>query len=413
MSTTTLFRRRSLGLRRYAPVLRAPHAISLATGSYVSRAGQAGFTLAVLLAVRHATGSYGAAGTATGFVAVAAAVSRVAQGRLMDRFGQTRVMLPVALLQCVAAGAFAAAAAARASALVLIVLAGILGLSLPAVAAVMRTLWGILLPADELRMVAATMESLVTELAFMTGPALAGVVATAVSPTAAVLAMALFTAAGAAVVATSPPSRDWRPHPRAHTEGGSLLGLLMAPVSIALLIGLSVGTVDVAAPAFATEHHVPGATGALLAVWAMGSLVGGAWYGARHWTAASRERRLVGCVACLALAMALIPLAHSTLGLGGLLILAGLPIAPSLTTIYLLVDERAPRERVTEAFAWVSSSLPGGAALGAVISGWLVSASGPSASFVAGAALCMLAVVAAFLAARSLRREQHAATAAA
>jgi MFS family permease len=401
MSATTVSRRRSFGLHRYAPVLHAPHALSLAAGSYVSRAGQAGGSLAVLLAVRHATGSFGAAGTAAGLTAACAAGSRVLQGRLMDRLGHARVLLPLTLVQLLMNGALAVAVAERAGALLLIVLSALLGATLPAVSAMMRTLWALLLPDEDLRTVASTLESLVTELSFMTGPALAGVLATAVSPTAALIAMGALTAAGTAVVTATGPSRAWRPHPREHADGGALARPLVAPVTIALAIGLAAGAVDVSAPAFATLHHAPGATGALLAIWAAGSLVGGVWYGARHWRPASRELRLVGCLTVFTLGLALLPLASSPLGLGALLVLTGLPIAPALTTVYLLVDERVPRERVTEAFAWVSSALPAGASLGTVLAGWIVAGASPRAGFLTGAALSLLAILAALAALRS------------
>jgi MFS family permease len=403
MSATTVSRRRSFGLHRYAPVLHAPHALPLAAGSYVSRAGQAGGSLAVLLAVRHATGSFGAAGTAAGLTAASAAGARVLQGRLMDRVGHARVLLPLALVQLLVSAALAVAVAERATALVLIVCSALLGATLPAVSAVMRTLWTLLLPDEELRTVASTLESLVTELSFMTGPALAGVIATALSPTAALIAMGVLTATGTAVVTATRPSRAWRPHPREHADGGALARPLLAPVTIALAIGLAAGAVDVSAPAFATLHHDPGATGALLAIWAAGSLVGGIWYGARHWRPASRELRLVVCVAVFTLALALLPLASSPLALGGLLVLTGLPIAPALTTVYLLVDERVPRERVTEAFAWVSSALPAGASLGTVLAGWIVTGASPRAGFLTGAGLSLLAVLAALAALRSAR----------
>ncbi len=404
MSSTTVTSRRSFGLHRYGPVLRAPQALPLAAGSYVSRAGQAGGSLAILLAVRHATGSFGTAGTAAGLAAAGAAGSRVVQGRLMDRVGHGRVLLPVSLVQLLVSAALAVAVAERAGALVLIVLATLLGITLPAVNAMMRTLWTLLLPDAAQRTVASTLESLITELSFMTGPALAGVLATTVSPTAALLAMGVLTATGTAIVTATRPSRAWRPHPRAVAEHGALARLLVAPVAIALAVGLAAGTVDVAVASFASAHGEAGVTGGLLGVWAAGSLVGGIWYGARRWRPTSREPRLVACLTLFALTLALLPLASSPLGLGLLLLLNGLPIAPALTTVYLLIDDRVPPERVTEAFAWASSALPAGASMGTVLAGWIVTGAGPRAGFVTGAGLALLGVVAALRTAQVARR---------
>lgn len=169
-------------------------------------------------------------------------------------------------------------------------------------------------------------------------------------------------------------------------------------------LGLMVGCVNVAVPAFAAYHHAAGATGPLFAAWGLGSIVGGLWYGARVW-GMRLETRLVISLALLTLGSATLPLAGSVTVLGALLLLSTLPAVPAITTVYLLTDRVSP-ERLGEMFAWLSSGVPTGLAVGATLAGWTVAASGPRAAFALATALSLLALLAGVAAARGSRRSQ-------
>jgi MFS family permease len=56
-------------------------------------------SLAILLLVRASTGSIAAGALAIGAYALANAATSPVQGRLVDRYGQTRVLVPSAVLQ--------------------------------------------------------------------------------------------------------------------------------------------------------------------------------------------------------------------------------------------------------------------------------------------------------------------------
>src|SRR3954453_9701284 len=86
------------GARRYRallapPGVRAPLLLSTAGSMPIGM-----FGLGVLLLAHDATGSFALAGRVVGAFSLANAFGAVAQGRLMDRFGQTPV------LRCAAAG---------------------------------------------------------------------------------------------------------------------------------------------------------------------------------------------------------------------------------------------------------------------------------------------------------------------
>ena len=100
-------------------------------------------------------------------------------------------------------------------------------------------------------------------------------------------------------------------------------------------------------------------------------------------------------VAALALCSALPLLADGVLGMGALMFVYGLTIAPFSACNSVLLGEAAPPGTTTEAFAWSSSMIFGGAALGSALAGLLVERSGPTAALLVTAAAGLLATVAA------------------
>ena len=241
----------------------------------------------------------------------------------------------------------------RAGTLVLVALAGLLGASVPAVAAVTRTLWTALLPEPEHRTPAHTIDSTLTEISAMIGPAIAGVLTATASPTTAVVAMAALGIGGGLTVATVRGDGIARGAGAGAGERGALAGPLAAPVLTLFAIGVMVGALELAVPAFADDHDRLAASGLLIALWGSGSVVSGLLYGARHWRPRP-EVRLVACFALMTAGNAVLPLAGSLAAMALLLVLAGIAFTPAVTTVYVVVDHRVPHGRKTEAFAWVT-----------------------------------------------------------
>ena len=102
------------------------------------------FGLAILLLAQDATGSFAVAGRVVGAFGIGNALGAVAQGRLMDRLGQTRVLRPAAVVHALACGALVAAALEGAGTGVLYACAAAGGLALPQLPAAMRSLWSTL-----------------------------------------------------------------------------------------------------------------------------------------------------------------------------------------------------------------------------------------------------------------------------
>jgi MFS family permease len=167
------------------------------------------------------------------------------------------------------------------------------------------------------------------------------------------------------------------------------LRALLGPVA---LTGAGLGAIEVGLPSLALHAGSRPASGLFLALWSVGSIVGGLWYGARAWRSplARRYRMLLGlAVLCTA------PLiAARSIGAGVVCsLLAGLTIAPMFSCQYALVGRAVTLGSETEAFTWVSAALIGGLAAGSAIAGAVIGPGGVSAPFLVSCGATTLAAL--------------------
>src|SRR4051795_3225569 len=86
---------------RYARILRAPHVLPLMASALVARLPIGIDALAIVLFLRERTGSYAAAGVISACFALGGGAGAPLSGRLVDRFGQREVLVPLALVHAV------------------------------------------------------------------------------------------------------------------------------------------------------------------------------------------------------------------------------------------------------------------------------------------------------------------------
>ena len=383
-------------LARYSAVLRGHGTAVPLVASVVGRLSLGMTGLALLLLVKDATGSYASAGLVSACYALAFGVFGPSRARSADRRGPVRVLLLTAVLHPLALVVLVLVAAADLPTWALVPPAVVGGATVPPLGPVMRAIWGALLEGP-LRATAYSLESVVIELCFVLGPLLTALLAATISPTAAVLASAALAVAGSLWMAATPVVRAVVPV-EAVTSGRA--GPLASPAVRALLltvvgIGVGFGAIEVALPAYVeVEGARPAAAGILLAVWSLGSIVGGLVYGGLHLVTPHR-RQLPVLVAALAVGTVLPLLAGGPVLMGLALFAYGLAIAPFTACNAVLLGEAAPPGTVTEAFAWSSSMIFGGAALGSGVAGVLVERSGPTAGLAVTAVAGGLSLVAA------------------
>ena len=286
----------------------------------------------------------------------------------------------------------------------LLAVAAVLGGSVPPVGACLRTLLpGFIADAEGLRR-AYTVDAAAVELTWAAGPPLVLLAGAAASTGVALaLAGAVMTVATLAFAAL-PASRAWRPAPGvARPAGGALRSPGMRTLVVVLAgVGVLFGGFEVAVTAAADALHATAAAGWLVGLWGLGSLLGGV-VAARAGGAARTGTGLALLLAALAGGhVVLAGAAGNLVVLGGLTVLAGTMIAPTLATTLAMVDELAPAGTATEAFAWLATATAVGASIGAASAGAVAEAGGPSAAFVLAGGAAAVAAVAAALRAGTL-----------
>jgi MFS family permease len=213
-----------------------------------------------------------------------------------------------------------------------------------------------------------------------------------------VLLCAALTVSGTLFFATSTLSRGWRADTGEHARGGALgapnLRVLLYTVVFA---GVVIGAVEVGLPALAVQQGARWSSGPLLALFSLGSMVGGLVYSARSW-ALPIARRYSAILMAMAIAVAPLIAVHALAPVFALSVLAGLCLAPMISCQFSLVGALAPEGTVTEAFTWHRAATVAGMAGGSALGGSLIDVHGPGGAFALGcvgvAAAAMLAVVA-------------------
>ncbi len=393
-----------LVFRRYREVLAPPGAAAALTASVFGRLALGMTGLAILLLVRKATGSYADAGFVSASYAVSFAVAAPYRARMADRQGPTRVLRSTGLLQPIAFGLLAVLAGLGAPTVAMAAAAVTIGSTVPPLGSVMRALWGSLVAPEQLA-TAYSLESVVIELCFVLGPVVVGGLAL-IHPAVGVIVSGLIAGVGALGLAANPRVREVVPHAERSTD---LLGPLVSPVVRACLlnvlwIGTGFGTIEVGVLAFVDEqHHSRSVAGVVLAVWSIGSVLGGLVYGGLHLTSAA-SRQLPLLVTVNGLAAVLPVLAPDVVVLALLLLAAGTTIAPFSACNALLIGGSAPPGTVTEAFAWNGSMIFAGVAMGTAVAGVVVDGSGAEGAFVATVVTGLLTVGSSLLGLRAMRR---------
>jgi MFS family permease len=392
----------AMGLSRYLDLLRAPGVARLVVASTLGRLPYGMNVLALILLLRAEGFGYAEVGIVTGAAGLAIGVTAPLLGRVVDRLGQTRVLATTAVLYLSADTGLAVAAMSGAGVAPLTALAILGGASTPPVSPSMRTLWPELVGRERLD-TAFAFDALQLELFFILGPLLAAGLATLISPEVAFLSGVTMVGTGALAFAAAPASRRWRPAP---TRDGPRAGALSVPGMRTLFASLTIaavgiGALEIAIPAFAEREATRGDSGWLFALWAVGSLAGGLWYGARRWRTSADVRFLV-VSGVLAVCMVPLPLAGSMAMFAALLVVAGLGLAPSTAAGYSLIGELAPPGATTEAYAWQIVAYVAGASLGTWLAGALVDAVSVEAALACAPAFAAAGLLIALSARRSL-----------
>jgi MFS family permease len=334
----------------------------------------------------HVVGSlgrnYGQAGLVSAAATVCIAISGPWRGRLLDRIGLRRVVVPsiVVTAVCWSIAPFVGY-------WLLLTLAALAGLFVVPTFSIIRQAVLAAVPEPDRRS-ALSLDAIAVEVSFMIGP-LAGVWAATVWPTSWVLFaigmcdvlagvalwiadLPLTTGAGAGQdrPAERIPRREW-------FTPAFVAVCAAAATSTVVLLGTELSII-----AALRDFDAAGLIGPVLAIWGLGSMVGGFIYGALH-------RSIPAFLLLGGLSLATLPLAlaPSEWPLAALSFVAGIVCAPTVTATIDQLSRVVPERARGEALGWHGSSMTAGSAIGAPLAGVAIDWWGDGGGFVIVAAL--------------------------
>lgn len=385
------------GLRAYRAIVSDPAARAFSAAGLVARMPLSMTGLGIVLLVSATTGSFGRAGLITACGTLVGAVSAPVWGRVIDRWGQARVLVLAAVVNNTSLGLLTLSVLASWPLAVTLAAAVGVGLGFSSAGSCVRARWAHRLGDSPRLNTAYALEAVLDEVVFIVGPVLATFLATALHPAVTLGTCVVLGLAGALALAgmrgTAPPAQGGRAgrRPVDRIPVARLVPLALASAAL----GVVFGAMEVVVVAFAEAAGVLRYAGLILTAWAAGSLLAGLVTGAVTWRS-SPARRFRTAAVLMALSLLPLPFVHAPLLVAGLLVVSGFAIAPTLIASVAVTQGLVPKSRLTEALGWNSTGLAAGLAAGAAGAGALIDASGPSAGFAgivgAGAALIVAAL---------------------
>ncbi|WP_052852719.1 MFS transporter [Streptomyces avicenniae] len=391
------------GLRAYREIFRIPGAGSFVAASLVGRLPLAMLSLATVFLVEAETGSYATAGAVASAGALCYALVVPRLGRAADRLGQRRVLRPLALAFGATGALFVLAAQLDGPHWTLYAAGAAFMAVMPPVGALTRARWSHLAGSDGALVTSSySFESVAEELIFVVGPLLVSAVVL-LDPAAGVAAVAVAGTAGGLLLAaqrrTEPPAV-----PRPAGGGGSALAVhgLRLMCAVYVCVAAMIACWELSTLAFVDAHGSPWMVGGVMAAYAVGSGVGGLWYGARQWET-PLDRRFLLALAAVVLGMGPLWAMPGVTALWVFSLFSGLLVAPTVIAGYGLVRQGVPPAALTEGMTWLSTAIGVGKAGGVLGAGVLIDTYGPRWGYALTLACGLVGLAVGLLGTRHLR----------
>jgi MFS family permease len=401
----------SAAVGRFGLVLGVPGTARFFVPAAVARLGVAMSGLAVLWAVHGASGSFGQAGAATGAFAVADATLGPQIARLIDRWGQQRVVSITATVFVAAGVALALACYSSSPAWATAGLAAAAGATAPPVGALSAARWREAVGSTNLLPAALSLEGALNEAAFLVGPPLVTAVSATVAPWFGLVLAVSLVATGMIGLLTAEAT--------APVPGRSSRGVLvdrrllnrrfLSLFAANLAMGFFFGGIGVTIAAFALAYGAGAWAGLITAAGGVVSLVAGLAYGTLE--KGRPAQVMIGAGTAITIGCALLALAPNVPAMVLGYALVGGCVALVLIPASVLLQKSTENDVYTQAMVWINSASAIGIATAAPLVGYLIQRQGWSIGFLALAALTAILPLTLLIASPILNAIQHDASA--
>ena len=371
----------------YRALFRSPGFARVMTSQLFARFPFGMMTLGFVMHIQQSQHSYAIAGLALGADTIGAAISGPVLGRLLGKFGTTRVLVTAASIGSMA---MLGIALINAAPIFTILLALVVGLTSPPIQSAARTVYPTLVSKKILSSVYA-LDATSQELIWVIGPVLATVLAAQISTAFVVILMAVVQVLGT-IWFCSNPEVHRMVYPKSSTRMGGVLAnkVVLSTAILGLLLiggfsGVEVGTVAVVSKEL---------SGLVIGALSLGSIFGGILLGNKTKSPWALTRFLSLVFA----GYALIWIAPTNpIWLSICLFIAGLGVAPSLGLLGSAIAMNLKAGDAAEANGWASTGQLMGYSAGAALSGIAIDSVSHSAAFLVSIAFGAGAILVAIM----------------
>lgn len=365
----------------YSSLLRTPGVARLISAQLVARFPSGMLSLALLIFVEDRTGQYANAGLVLAATSIGQAVAGPLTSRWMGVWGMRRVLTLTLVVCTLSVTSIALIPMTLGSYMALGLLTG---LSTPPIQPAVRTIYPKLVNSTQLTPL-FSLDASAQEIIWVLGPVATTFVSTQIGPMWGILIAAALMMIGGIWFIASPEVGQVRIPPSRRKLGSVLKKptVLIATMTGFLLVG---GCAAVEAGVVATFGDEGIEAGVVLAIFSLGSLVGGLALGHVSITPWSLARRMFLVSFGMAAATAML----GVWWLAITLFIAGAGIAPALAVIFAIVSSSVKFSDTAEAYGWIGTGQLIGAAIGSAIAGFLIDTDGPAGALWVAAAFAFL-----------------------
>ncbi|MFJ1311607.1 MFS transporter [Agrobacterium sp. P15N1-A] len=387
----------------YREIFRAPGAKGFSAAGFFARLPIAMAPIGIVAMLSQTHGEYWLAGAVSATFALTNAALSPQISRLVDRKGQSKVLIPATIVSVIAFAALIIATNQRWPAWTLF-LSAFLAAAMPSIPAMMRARWTeIFRDRPELN-TAFAFESAADELVYISGASLSVGLAVSLFPEAGMMISTTFLALGTfAFLLQRSTEPKVRPVESGRRQRSAIFLRPVQIITLALIfVGSTFATAEVSAVAITKALGQPEAASLVIGVYAIGSFVVGLILGALN-PKMPLQRQLLIAVSVLALTALPLLVANTSVALLAFAVfLSGVAISPIFITSFGLIERRVPESMLTEGVTWVMTGIGIGMALGAFVSGWVIDNFGPDNGFWVSVAASLSTVAIIALGQRSL-----------
>lgn len=338
-------------------------------------------SLAFLLHIEHTSGSYGVAGLVLAALSIGQAIAGPLTSRLMGVLGMRPVILGTMIICTLAISTIALFPLGIAGDMAV---AFVAGLTMPPIQPAVRTIYPKMVNSAQLTPL-FSLDASAQEIIWVLGPVITTFVSIQIGTVWGIMVAVAFLVGGGIWFLTSPELGRVR-IPRSKRKLGVVLK--KPPVLLATIVGfLLVATcAAIEAGVVSTFGESGTEAGIVLAVFAVGSLVGGLSLGHKPIGPWALARRMA--IVFFGTAIAAVWL--NVWWLAITLFIAGIGIAPALAVMFAIVSSSVRFSDTAEAYGWVGTGQLIGAAVGSALAGFLIDGIGSVGAFVVAAGLALV-----------------------